>query len=86
MFPADADTNPYPKSRNIAAIPADAARQAPPAITHANTRLPDEEEVGPASGTKSGSRLGSSPARSWVDAAVKGTPCKARPHMEAVLM
>jgi protein DGCR14 len=41
----------------------------------------DEEEVGPAfgsglrsSGSGSSSRRGSSPARSWVDAAVKGTP------------
>ena len=76
MFPADADSNPYPKSRNAAALPMDAGRQAPPAISHANTRLPDEEEVGLAGGTRSGSRRGSSPARSWVDAAVKGTPCE----------
>lgn len=48
-------------------------RQASPAISHANTRLPEEEEPAPSSRS---SRRGSSPSRSLVDAAVKGTPCE----------
>ncbi|KAK8850649.1 hypothetical protein IAR55_004568 [Kwoniella newhampshirensis] len=67
MFPADSNTNPYPKPR-------EAANTAvmPPIINHSNTRLPEEEHE--PSGSRQGSRRGSSPARSWVDAAVRGTP------------
>jgi protein DGCR14 len=75
MFPADANVKPYPKTRSSAIQAAEAARQAPKEINHANTRLPDEEDVGPLS-SRVVSRRGSSPARSWVDAAVKGTPCE----------
>lgn len=77
MFPADANEDPYPK---LIRPPKDVGRSAPPAISHAATRLPDEDEVRPAhirTGTRttaSSSRRGSSPARSWIDAAVKGTP------------
>ncbi|RSH87023.1 hypothetical protein EHS25_003511 [Saitozyma podzolica] len=67
-FSADANTNPYP-TRNTT-LPS-VSRQAPPAISHANTRLPEEEEPAPSSRS---SRRGSSPSRSLVDAAVKGTP------------
>lgn len=72
MFPADANEDPYPKPRQA---PKDIGRSAPPTISHAATRLADEEEVRPArTAASSSSRRGSSPARSWVDAAVKGTP------------
>lgn len=84
MFPADANEDPYPKLRRP---PKDIGRSAPPTISHAATRLPDDDEIRPAhtgTGTGVGSRTrtrtsssshrGSSPARSWIDAAVKGTP------------
>lgn len=71
MFPADANEDPYPKPRQA---PKDIGRSAPPTISHAATRLMDEDEVRPARTSASSSRRGSSPARSWVDAAVKGTP------------
>ncbi|WWD20824.1 hypothetical protein CI109_105301 [Kwoniella shandongensis] len=67
MFPADSNTDPYPKPRetmNTAVMP--------PTINHSNTRLPEEEPE--PTGSRQGSRRGSSPARSWVDAAVRGTP------------
>jgi len=72
FFPADANTAPYPTG----AAPKPIGRSAPPTISHAATRLPDEDEVRPLglrAGTTS-SRRGSSPARSLIDAAVKGTP------------
>ncbi|WVW80562.1 hypothetical protein I302_102548 [Kwoniella bestiolae CBS 10118] len=79
MFPADSNSNPYPKPR-----PTNAQTIAnPPTISHANTRLPDEEEVRPNRGEGS-SRRGSSPARSWVDAAVKGTPYHREPSMPII--
>ena len=80
MFPADADEDPYPKLRRP---PKDIGRSAPPTISHAATRLPDEDEIRPAhigtgsrarTRTSSSCHRGSSPARSWIDAAVKGTP------------
>lgn len=71
MFPADSNSAPYPTARTVDNVKALAA---PPMIAHANTRLPDEEDSGPSGGSRS-SRRGSSPARSWVDAAVRGTPC-----------
>ncbi|WVF67752.1 hypothetical protein IAT40_002511 [Kwoniella sp. CBS 6097] len=83
MFPADSNSAPYPKPR-----PATENTQAianPPSISHANTRLPDDDEVGPASGSRAGSsRRGSSPARSWVDAAVRGTPYHPEPSMPTI--
>ncbi|WWC92434.1 uncharacterized protein L201_007392 [Kwoniella dendrophila CBS 6074] len=79
MFPADSNSNPYPIPR-----PASTQQVAiPPSISHANTRLPDEEEIRPSRGEGS-SRRGSSPARSWVDAAVKGTPYHREPSMPVI--
>lgn len=80
-FPADANSDPYPKTRNTV-VPDEKKRQAPAAISHANTRLPDDEDVAP--GPSRSSRRGSSPARSWVDAAVKGTPYRPRDEMPSV--
>ncbi|KAL7422970.1 hypothetical protein Q5752_002268 [Cryptotrichosporon argae] len=71
MFPPDAYTKPYP-SRSRPAANLEHSRQAPPAISHANTRMPDED--GESVSSSRSSRRGSSPARSWVDAAVRGTP------------
>ncbi|OCF35879.1 hypothetical protein I317_07267 [Kwoniella heveanensis CBS 569] len=83
MFPADSNTAPYPKpkpSTENASVIAN-----PPSISHANTRLPDDEDVGPASASRAGSsRRGSSPARSWVDAAVRGTPYHREPSMPTI--
>ncbi|OCF78947.1 hypothetical protein I204_00891 [Kwoniella mangroviensis CBS 8886] len=79
MFPADSNSDPYPKPRPTNAQPI----ANPPTITHANTRLPDEEEARPSRGEGS-SRRGSSPARSWVDAAVKGTPYHREPSMPII--
>lgn len=75
-FPADADTNPYP---TLNTAPKPIGRSAAPAISHAATRLPDDDEVRPSGlnlgrATSSSSRRGSSPARSMVDAAIRGTP------------
>jgi protein DGCR14 len=70
-FSADADTSPYP---SLNAAPKPIGRSAPPTISHAATRLPDEDEVRPARAGTASSRRGSSPARSMVDAAIKGTP------------
>ncbi|WWC65319.1 uncharacterized protein I303_107937 [Kwoniella dejecticola CBS 10117] len=90
MFPADSDSDPYPKLRPKADAQTQTQAQSqaianPPAISHANTRLPDEEEVRPSRGEGSaGSRRGSSPARSWVDAAVKGTPYHREPSMPVI--
>lgn len=79
MFPADADEDPYPKLHRPP--PKNTGRTAaPPTISHAATRLPDDDEMRPARTsnrprTSTGSsHRGSSPARSWIDAAVKGTP------------
>ncbi|ORY31313.1 nuclear protein DGCR14 [Naematelia encephala] len=69
MFPADANTKSYPDHRKSVSV---ATRQAAREIKHSNTRLPDEDESEPLYSKES--RRGSSPARSWVDAAVKGTP------------
>lgn len=44
--------------------------------------MPDDDDVGPAPARSS--RRGSSPARSWVDAAVKGTPYHPREEMPSV--
>ncbi|EIW65447.1 hypothetical protein TREMEDRAFT_13319, partial [Tremella mesenterica DSM 1558] len=82
-FPADANTAPYPTSRNVVKT-SEGARQAPPSISHANTRLQDEEEVRPAHTFREGSKRSSSPARSWIDAAVKGTPCGNVPDMPEI--
>ncbi|WRT70805.1 uncharacterized protein IL334_007804 [Kwoniella shivajii] len=79
MFPADSNSAPYPKPRSENTEPV----ANPPSISHANTRLPEEEEVRPGRGAGS-SRRGSSPARSWVDAAVKGTPYHREPSMPTI--
>ncbi|WWC72685.1 uncharacterized protein I206_106649 [Kwoniella pini CBS 10737] len=79
MFPADSNSDPYPKPR-----PADTQVVInPPSISHSNTRLPDEEDIRPNRGEGS-SRRGSSPARSWVDAAVKGTPYHREPSLPVI--
>ncbi|WOO81911.1 Splicing factor ESS-2 [Vanrija pseudolonga] len=70
MFPPDAYDKPYPKPK--APGPSLTTRGAPPSISHTNTRMPEDQDAEP-SGSRAGSRRGSSPARSWVDAAVRGT-------------
>ncbi|KAK4688752.1 protein DGCR14, partial [Tremellales sp. Uapishka_1] len=88
FYPADAHVLPYAavvaKSTD-SKLSMDKARQAPPAISHSNTRLPDDEDV-PSASKAGSSRRGSSPARSWVDAAVKGTPYRpnANPSMPTI--
>ncbi|WVQ95318.1 hypothetical protein IAU59_002413 [Kwoniella sp. CBS 9459] len=85
MFPADANTAPYPKLKPVSDTTNTQAIANPPSISHANTRLPDDDEAGPASASKAGSsRRGSSPARSWVDAAVRGTPYHREPSMPTI--
>ncbi|WVR08711.1 hypothetical protein IAU60_005769 [Kwoniella sp. DSM 27419] len=79
MFPADANMDPYPKPK---AEPIKIMAN-PPSISHASTRLPDEtDEAGPS--RAGSSRRGSSPARSWVDAAVNGTPYHRESSMPTV--
>jgi len=72
MFPADANTKPYPPAGGRPV--AETSRAGPKAINHASTRLPEEEEV--VGSTAGSSRRGTSPSRSFVDAAVRGTPCE----------
>ncbi|ORX40830.1 nuclear protein DGCR14 [Kockovaella imperatae] len=73
MFLPDANSKPYPPARPKAST--STSRLPPKEIKHSNTRLPDgDDEVRPAGSRASRSDRGSSPARSWVDAAVKGTP------------
>jgi protein DGCR14 len=74
MFTPDANSKPFEKAPESKV----ASRQAPKAINHSNTRLPDETSARPseAGSTAGSSRRGSSPARSWVAAAVAGTPCE----------
>jgi protein DGCR14 len=71
MFLPDANENPYPKPK-----PPPAAKPPanPPTIAYRNTRLAEEEDE--PSGRAGSTRRGSSPARSWIDAAVRGTECK----------
>jgi len=64
MFAADANSKPYPEFRQDTG-------HVQKTINHASTRLPEEEESGRAE-----SRRGTSPSRSFVDAAVRGTPCE----------
>ncbi|OWZ28993.1 protein DGCR14 [Cryptococcus neoformans c45] len=87
MFLPDANTNPYPDpsssslslslstSTSAPPIPISAAR---PSVKHSNTRLHEDDPTwtaGGKNGEKSkGSVRASSPSRSLIDAAVRGTP------------
>ncbi|OXC68053.1 hypothetical protein AYX13_03506 [Cryptococcus neoformans] len=83
MFLPDANTNPYPDpsssslSTSAAPIPISAAR---PSVKHSNTRLHEDDPTWTAAGgkngekSKGGSVRASSPSRSLIDAAVRGTP------------
>lgn len=91
MFLPDANTNPYPDpsssslslststSTSAPPIPISAAR---PSVKHSNTRLHEDDPTWTAAGgkngekSKGGSVRASSPSRSLIDAAVRGTPCK----------
>ena len=74
MFGPETNRTPYPTITSLNTVPT-----VPKEIRHANTRLVEEAE--PSQSQASGSRRGSSPARSWVEAAVKGTPCPFTPDL-----
>lgn len=88
MFLPDANTDPYPDPSSSTSIPTGISGQRP-SVKHANTRLHEDDPTW-AAGTSSTSRekmlkrknsssgsvRGSSPSRSLIDAAVRGTPCK----------
>ncbi len=78
MFGPDVDVDPT-MLRPSSLSSTSEARQAPPQIQHANTRLPDEDDddnnLG-LNGKSSSSRRGTSPSRSKVAAAIGGTPCE----------
>ncbi|OXG77492.1 protein DGCR14 [Cryptococcus neoformans A2-102-5] len=91
MFLPDANTNPYPDpsssslslstSTSAPPIPISAAR---PSVKHSNTRLHEDDPTWTAAGgkngekSKGGSVRASSPSRSLIDAAVRGTPYRQR--------
>ncbi|WVO16934.1 hypothetical protein L204_104620 [Cryptococcus depauperatus] len=67
MYPPDANTNPYPKPSSGST----SSSGLRPGITHGNTRLGGNEG---GHTIRLGSTRGSSPTRSLIDAAVRGTP------------
>lgn len=83
MFLPDANTNPYPDASSLSAsAPSIPISNARPSVKHSNTRLHEDDPTWTAGVTgengrgKSKSVRGSSPSRSLIDAAVRGTPCK----------
>lgn len=78
MFLPDADTNPYPDPSSSTSIPIPTSLGPRPSVKHANTRLHEDDPtwVADVSGEKLKSVRASSPSRSLIDAAVRGTPCK----------
>lgn len=83
MFLPDANTNPYPDPSSSTSTSTSGGPR--PSVKYANTRLHDDDPSWAAgtSGTSgenskrsSSSVRGSSPSRSLIDAAVRGTSCK----------
>lgn len=77
MFLPNANEAPYPKPKAASASSSSAKPLAnKPTIAYRNTRLADDEEEGYAAST-----VTSSPARSMIDAAVRGQECKSDPYV-----
>ncbi|ADV25421.1 Conserved hypothetical protein [Cryptococcus gattii WM276] len=96
MFLPDANTNPYPDPSSSTSIPTSTSTSTStslgprPSVKHANTRLHEDDPTWDAgtSGEKlkrrSSSVRGSSPSRSLIDAAVRGTPYRQEGEMPSV--
>lgn len=91
MFLPDANTNPYPDASSLSAsAPSIPISNARPSVKHSNTRLHEDDPTWTAGVTgengrgKSKSVRGSSPSRSLIDAAVRGTPYRDTDQLPSV--